>query len=289
MIYWKRFIGDIRSKTAGLTLAEFGAYDRLLDEYYATGGPINGDSVRLFRICGALSDEEQRAVIRVRDQFFRRGKDGLLHHDRADRQIESEARFAKQQSNAAHARWEKERMRKTGGSASDPAQETGSNNPSETNDLHAGASAEPHPETMVSQPQPQPQNREDSAVLRLTPVGARAKKPREPSTGTRIDPAWILTPELEQAARSIVNGAHATVDIALEAAKFRDHWQATPGARGRKSDWDATWRNWIRRAIPQGHRPGAPHAARPARKPSLAEQTERDLDLLEQRGRTDPH
>jgi hypothetical protein len=27
---------------------------------------------------------------------------------------------------------------------------------------------------------------------------------------------------------------------------FRDYWIAAAGAKGRKADWDATWRNWIR-------------------------------------------
>jgi hypothetical protein len=31
-----------------------------------------------------------------------------------------------------------------------------------------------------------------------------------------------------------------------------DHWRAQPGTRGRKSDWDATWRNWMRRAYEDG-------------------------------------
>lgn len=29
-------------------------------------------------------------------------------------------------------------------------------------------------------------------------------------------------------------------------AKFADHWRSQPGAKGRKSDWLATWRNWVR-------------------------------------------
>lgn len=28
--------------------------------------------------------------------------------------------------------------------------------------------------------------------------------------------------------------------------QFRDYWVSVPGARGRKSDWLATWRNWVR-------------------------------------------
>jgi hypothetical protein len=29
-------------------------------------------------------------------------------------------------------------------------------------------------------------------------------------------------------------------------ASFCDYWRAVPGAKGRKLDWDATWRNWCR-------------------------------------------
>lgn len=30
------------------------------------------------------------------------------------------------------------------------------------------------------------------------------------------------------------------------AEKFADYWRQQPGVKGRKSDWSATWRNWIR-------------------------------------------
>lgn len=29
-------------------------------------------------------------------------------------------------------------------------------------------------------------------------------------------------------------------------ARFTDHWIAQPGLKGRKTDWAATWRNWVR-------------------------------------------
>ena len=31
-------------------------------------------------------------------------------------------------------------------------------------------------------------------------------------------------------------------------AEFRDYWKAQPASKGVKADWDATWRNWCRRA-----------------------------------------
>lgn len=37
------------------------------------------------------------------------------------------------------------------------------------------------------------------------------------------------------------------------ANKFRDYWIAQPGAKGRKADWPATWRNWVRsEVVPKG-------------------------------------
>jgi hypothetical protein len=34
------------------------------------------------------------------------------------------------------------------------------------------------------------------------------------------------------------------------AERFADYWRAVPGAKGRKTDWLATWRNWVRNSRP---------------------------------------
>jgi hypothetical protein len=50
-------------------------------------------------------------------------------------------------------------------------------------------------------------------------------------------------------------------DAEDEAANFVDYWHAKPGKDGRKSDWPATWRNWVRnsrRANALPPRSGAP-------------------------------
>lgn len=40
------------------------------------------------------------------------------------------------------------------------------------------------------------------------------------------------------------------LDIPVVVAAFRDHWGAVPGARGRKLDWEMTFRNWVRNEKP---------------------------------------
>lgn len=69
--------------------------------------------------------------------------------------------------------------------------------------------------------------------------------------GSRLPPDWSLPDEW----RVWAEHERPDVDVPLEAAKFRDFWHAKPGKDGRKADWQATWRNWIRRADP-GRRRG---------------------------------
>lgn len=75
-------------------------------------------------------------------------------------------------------------------------------------------------------------------VPRETPKPASAR-------ATRIPDDWTLTGERLEAARR----EGLTTEIAeREALKFADYWKAKGGANARKVDWEATWRNWIRRA-----------------------------------------
>lgn len=43
-------------------------------------------------------------------------------------------------------------------------------------------------------------------------------------------------------------------DPQREWQKFTDYWRAQPGQKGVKVDWEATWRNWVRRAVEDGKR-----------------------------------
>lgn len=59
---------------------------------------------------------------------------------------------------------------------------------------------------------------------------------------TRLPADFGLTPER----RAVAEAEKA--DPEREFAQFVDHFRAAPGVKGRKNDWDATWRNWCRRA-----------------------------------------
>jgi len=61
-----------------------------------------------------------------------------------------------------------------------------------------------------------------------------SKKENPPSSdrGSRLPPDWMPSEHLEWK---------------TEIEKFRDYWTSQPGIKGVKTDWNATWRNWIRR------------------------------------------
>ena len=68
-----------------------------------------------------------------------------------------------------------------------------------------------------------------------------------PSKGRRLPSDWRLTDDDWAEACRVLGSRRAEGEL----AKFRDYWVAKPGREGLKRDWDATWRNWVRRAAEQ--------------------------------------
>jgi uncharacterized protein YdaU (DUF1376 family) len=87
MNYLELYPGDYLRDTKHLPLVEHGAYLLLLMAYYSTEKPLPADVASLYRIAGAMSPAEQKAVRSVADQFFPVAADGLRHNARADAEI----------------------------------------------------------------------------------------------------------------------------------------------------------------------------------------------------------
>ena len=80
--------------------------------------------------------------------------------------------------------------------------------------------------------------------------GPSAKSPR----GTALPEAWTLPDDW----KTWAEGARPDVDVLTVADSFRDYWVAKPGKDGRKADWLATWRNWVRNQRAPTFRKAAP-------------------------------
>jgi len=67
-------------------------------------------------------------------------------------------------------------------------------------------------------------------------------KSKASATASRLPPDW--SPDETQI--SFCQTERPDLHPQDVAARFRDYWIAAPGAKGRKQDWQATWRNWVR-------------------------------------------
>jgi hypothetical protein len=73
---------------------------------------------------------------------------------------------------------------------------------------------------------------------------AEKQKNDDSPDGSRLPADWVLP----QAWRAWAVVERRDLDLDREAADFADYWHAMPGAKGRKSNWQATWRRWVRNA-----------------------------------------
>jgi hypothetical protein len=68
-------------------------------------------------------------------------------------------------------------------------------------------------------------------------------KERPATRGSRLSPDWM--PSAASVATAKKDAPN--VDHRAEHATFVDYWIAQPGQKGVKTNWESTWRNWMRR------------------------------------------
>lgn len=85
--YMPFYTGDYYRDTRHLSMMQHGAYRLLLDHCWDQRGPLPLDIERCYRICGAVSKEEQETVRGIREEFFIRMEDGW-YNKRLQRELE---------------------------------------------------------------------------------------------------------------------------------------------------------------------------------------------------------
>lgn len=102
MNYYKYYSGDFMRDTAALSLVEVGAYQRLLNHYYATCS-LTSDFSSLFRICAAFTEEEQNAVKKVINLYFKKRAD-FVTNLRVEKELKTAQEFISKQRAKAYKR-----------------------------------------------------------------------------------------------------------------------------------------------------------------------------------------
>lgn len=212
-MYW----GDYARDTGHLDATSHGAYLMLIKHYWCTGEPLVDDDDELWRVSCC---DSKRDWLRIRPRVVRFFKqdDGLLRHDRVDRELAKAMSITGQ--------------RRVAGLASAKARREANEN-----STHVDTPVELPSQQNAVQLQPQSQREEKSTPLRG--VSKAGQKPK-----TACDPNWRPT----QAGLNFA--AERNVNISAQIPKFIDHHTANGKAM---ADWDAAWRTWCRNEI--GWRP----------------------------------
>lgn len=236
--YYQHHIGDYAEATAHLSFVEDAAYSRLLRKIYAAEAPLPADTKAIQRLIGARTKEEREAVETVLQEFFTLNADGW-HNKRADAEI------ASYQDKSAKAR--------ASAQASVVARSLKGSVSGRSADAQFPSSERSADVQLSNLQSPILRSESDSDISSEPDMSqARGKNPRadvaprkgKKSTerGTRVPEPFVLSEDMRAWAQV------QTPDVELEAAtaEFVDYWRGIPGAKGRKLDWEGTWRNRLR-------------------------------------------
>jgi len=76
-----------------------------------------------------------------------------------------------------------------------------------------------------------------------------AKASSAKKRGTRLPDDWRLPQAWGTWA---IEEGMDELAVRRQSERFADYWRSVPGQRGVKLDWQATWRNWIRKSLDDG-------------------------------------
>jgi uncharacterized protein YdaU (DUF1376 family) len=223
LAYFPLYPDDFEADTAHLSLAEDGAFNRLLRLCWRTPGcSVPADRAWVYRRLRAHTEADQAIIETILTEFFREA-DGRL----------SNARLTKEwlAANEAHTR------RKSAGAKGGKAKA-----------LKTNETALSNATAMLKQPEPEPEPEVTTAKAVVAhaptnpPESKSTGKVRGAARGKRIDQNWAPTPKDYAFASS-----HQLTreEINREADRFRNYWLAASGRHAAKLDWEATWRNWL--------------------------------------------
>ena len=207
MHYYQHHIGDFIKDTSFLTNEEVGIYLKLLWIYYDTEQPLPNSLFELSMKVNAR--DQQDALAGILGMFFTL-ENNAWHHTRCDKEIDHYHQQLETASRAGKA------------SAAKRALNRRSTGVEQALDLCS---------TDV-----QPTNNQQPTTINQKPK-------RESQRGTRLAPDFPLSDEWVSFCRQ----HRPELDPRETFEGFRDYWIAQPGQKGVKTDWTATWRNWVRR------------------------------------------
>jgi len=247
MHWFPLYPSDFIGATVGLSCQEVSVYSWMLTLYYELG-PFPLERVRTYRIVRCESDEQKRTVDFLLSEFFVMREDGW-YQERAEKE-------RVRQANLHQIAIERGKR-----SATARVTKFGTAQPGRVADPEKAFES-------VSKSIPKGFGKEPELTTTTTTTTKEEKIKEGRATRFALNSLpndWELFCKQER----------PDLNPATVFASFRDWWIAKPGKEGRKLDWPATWRVWVRnqRAVPEWARP----------KQNPAQVAEEALRLMENR------
>ena len=215
MHYFKRNIGDYHKKAGRLNMLQHGAYTLLIDACYDRERfPTREEAIDW---SWATSADEISAVEFVLAKFFDL-HNGVYKQDRIAEEIEQYHSNSSTNSRIAKEREAKKR--------------------------DAKARSVNEPLTVEHERAPNQEPRTNNHKPLTNTKDLVSPEAQQSKNGSRLPVDWILPDDWMGDAKEI---GLSIFDALNESIIFRDYWIGVAGAKGRKADWRATWRNWVRR------------------------------------------
>ncbi len=232
MMPW--FPRDFLAATRAMRLAERGAYRELLDYQWEMGG-LPTDRERLARLLGITAEEFCDIWPAIADKFLVDG--AYMHNQRLEEHRKKAIEQRDRKRGAALATNAKRYAER-------PAERTHCASLSDTHTDALSDSLSASPPSPSPSPSPSEESLGHTSPQIPTSSGAdRADaRGRKGPIGTRIPDPF----EVSDAMRAWAAQEFPNVDAKAVTAEFVDYWTAVPGPKGRKLDWEATWRNRVR-------------------------------------------
>lgn len=213
MKHYPHHIGDFDRATRHLSRIERSIYRDLMDLYYDTELMLPLDTKWICRRILATSNDESTGVQQVLNEFFDKTATGW-YHSRCEEELEKYRSNNSQKAEAGKASAAKRALMRQQALNTRSTDDERQSNGDSTN------------QSTINQSTNQP-----------------LKEKASPS-GSRLSADWSLPWDWKQWAEQ----ERPDLDVIKQAASFADYWHGIAGNKGRKLDWLATWRNWIRNA-----------------------------------------
>jgi uncharacterized protein YdaU (DUF1376 family) len=240
--FYKHDIASWRGGTASLSNDQYRVYHIIIEQMMIDEGPIRVHE----RMLAGLANMSVRAFRKSLEELISMGKLVRNSDEISNFRVENELKsIRKNRENA-----------KTGGVSSGKTRRKDEFENENDNDFNENCEAPLRSDSKSKREDKsrEDKRREESPLPSEGPPkdSGEVEKPRQrakpvasPSRGSRLSEDWEPS---EDDIQTALDEGMSRREINREADRFRDYWLAKSGKDATKTDWSATWRNWVRRA-----------------------------------------